>query len=94
MAAKTQPAIIADSSDNPTGRGNSDQATVLEALLRWKAQNVVFAGITDQPATDACYRRGVSATLPLSIGATLDPMGSRSVNVVATVEYLLPTDSF
>ena len=65
---------------------------MLEALLRWKAQNVVFAGITDQPATDACYRRGVSAPLPLSIGATLDPMGSRPVYVVATVEYLLPTD--
>lgn len=91
MAAKTQPAIIADSGDNPTGGGNSDQATVLEALLRFNAQNVVFAGITDRPATDACYHAGVGATLPLSIGATLDPQGSRPVKVKATVKYLLPT---
>lgn len=90
MAAVTQPAIIADSGDNPTGGGNSDQATVLEALLRLKAQNVVFAGITDRPATDACYRAGVGATLPLSIGATLDPHGSQPVKVMATVKYLLP----
>ena len=91
MAAKTQPAIIADSGDNPTGGGNSDQTTVLEALLRLKAQNVVFAGITDRPATDACYRGGVGATLPLSIGATLDPLGSHPVNAVVKVKYLLPT---
>jgi len=92
MAAKTQPAIIADSGDNPTGGGNSDQPTVLDALLRWNAQSVVFAGITDRPATDACYRAGVGITLPLSIGATLDPMGSHPVKAVATVKYLLPTD--
>src|SRR5260370_196780 len=31
--AKTQPAILADSGDNPAGGGNGDQATVLESLL-------------------------------------------------------------
>lgn len=92
MEAKTQPAIIADSGDNPTGGGNSDQATVLEALLRLGAQNVVFAGITDRPATDACYAAGLGATLPLSIGATLDPQGSHPVKANATVKYLLPVD--
>lgn len=90
LKAKTHPAILADSGDNPTGGGNSDQAEVLERLLHFKAQNVVFAGITDKPATDACYKAGVGATLPLSIGATLDPLGSRPVKVNAKVVFLLP----
>ena len=89
MNAKTQPAILADSGDNPTGGGNSDQATVLEALLKAKAQNVVFAGITDRPATNACYAAGVGKTIPLSIGATLDPLESKPVKVQAKVKFLL-----
>lgn len=90
MAAKTQPAILADSGDNPTGGGTSDRAEVLERLLAHKAQGVVFAGITDRPATDACYKAGVGAVIPLSIGATLDPKGSRPVHARAKVVFLLP----
>jgi microcystin degradation protein MlrC len=90
MRAKTHPAILADSGDNPTGGGNGDQAEVLERLLHFKAQNVVFAGIADKPATDACYQAGVGATLPLSIGATLDPLGSKPVKANAKVMFLLP----
>jgi microcystin degradation protein MlrC len=87
--AKTQPAILADSGDNPTGGGNGDQATVLEFLLRHKAQNVVFAGIADRPATEACYKAGVGARIPLSIGATLDPKASQPVKEEAVVKFLL-----
>jgi microcystin degradation protein MlrC len=90
MKATTHPAILADSGDNPTGGGTSDRAEVLEELLRYKVQNTVFAGITDRPATDACYKAGVGATLPLSIGATLDPLGSRPVKATAKVIFLLP----
>jgi microcystin degradation protein MlrC len=90
MKAKTHPAILADSGDNPTGGGTSDRAEVLQELLRYKAQNTVFAGITDQPATDKCYAARVGATLPLSIGATLDPLGSKPVKASAKVVYLLP----
>lgn len=89
MDAKTQPAILADSGDNPTGGGNSDQATVLESLLRHKAQNVVFAGITDRPATEACYKAGVGARVPLSIGATLDSKASKPVKAEGVVKFLL-----
>jgi microcystin degradation protein MlrC len=87
--AKTQPAILADSGDNPTGGGNGDQARVLESLLRHQAQNVVFAGITDRPATEACYQAGVGARIPLSIGATLDPKASQPVKTEAVVKFLL-----
>lgn len=89
MAAKTQPAILADSGDNPTGGGNGDQATVLESLLRHKAKNVVFAGITDRPATEACYKAGVGERIPLSIGATLDPKASTPIKTEAVVKFLL-----
>ena len=89
MAAKTQPAILADSGDNPTGGGNSDQATVLESLLRHKAQKVVFAGITDRPATETCYKGGVGARITLSIGATLDPKASKPVKAEGVVKFLL-----
>jgi microcystin degradation protein MlrC len=90
MKATTHPAILADSGDNPTGGGTSDRAEVLEELLRLHAQNVVFAGITDRPAADKCYAAGVGATVPLSIGATLDPLGSRPVKATAKVVFLLP----
>jgi microcystin degradation protein MlrC len=89
MNAKTQPVILADSGDNPTGGGNGDQATVLEALLNAKAQSVVFAGIADRPATEAMYKAGVGATVPVSIGATLDPLASKPVKVQAKVQFLL-----
>jgi microcystin degradation protein MlrC len=87
--SKTQPAILADSGDNPTGGGNGDQATLLESLLRHKARNVVFAGIADRPATEACYKAGVGARIPLTIGATLDPKASRPVKAEAVVKFLL-----
>jgi microcystin degradation protein MlrC len=93
MKATTHPAILADSGDNPTGGGTSDRAEVLERLLHYKAQSVVFAGITDRPATDACYSAGVGATLPLSIGATLDPLGSKPVKATAKVVFLLPASA-
>jgi microcystin degradation protein MlrC len=90
MKSATHPVILADSGDNPTGGGTGDRAEVLEALLHYKVQNTVFAGITDRPATDACYSAGVGAALPLSIGATLDPLGSKPVKVHAKVVFLLP----
>ena len=92
LKANTHPAILAESGDNVTAGGVGDRADFLEALLRYKVQNTVFAGITDRPATDACYKAGVGATLPLSIGATLDPSASKPVHVTARVIFLLPAE--
>jgi microcystin degradation protein MlrC len=88
MEAPTHPAILADSGDNPTGGGTGDRAEVLEELLKQKASNVVFAGIADRPATEACYKAGVGKTISLSIGATLDPLGSKPVKTQAKVIFL------
>jgi microcystin degradation protein MlrC len=90
QAVKTQPVVISDSGDNPTGGGTGDRAEVLAALLQHHVQNAVIAGIADRPATEACYGAGAGAVLPLKIGATLDPLGSRPVEVTAKVAFLLP----
>jgi microcystin degradation protein MlrC len=90
--SKTHPVILADSGDNPTGGGTGDRAEVLAELLRRNVQDAVFAGIADRPATEACYRSGVGASLPLQIGATLDPQGSVPVKTQSRVIFLLKTD--
>jgi microcystin degradation protein MlrC len=90
--SRTHPVILADSGDNPTGGGTGDRAEVLAELLRQGVQDTVFAGIADRPATEACYRSGVGTTLPLQIGASLDPQGSVPVKTTAKVVFLLKTD--
>jgi microcystin degradation protein MlrC len=90
MAAKTQPVVISDSGDNPGGGGNADQTHFLQAIIKAGAKNVLIGGMTDKPATDACYAAGVGKTIPLSVGATLDPVESKPVKVNATVKYLHP----
>lgn len=78
MASPTHPVILADSGDNPTGGGVGDRGDMLAELIRQGAQGVIVAGITDKPATDAAFAAGVGATLPLTIGATLDPAGGKA----------------
>ncbi|WP_106745537.1 M81 family metallopeptidase [Yoonia maritima] len=73
----TKPVILADSGDNPTGGGVGDRADVLSSLIDRNWQNALIAGITDRPAVDACFDAGIGATLPLTIGASLDPAGGR-----------------
>ncbi|TDL78247.1 M81 family peptidase [Palleronia sediminis] len=73
IASPTNPVILAESGDNPTGGGVGDRAEVLAELLRQKASGVIFAGICDRPAVEACFAAGEGAELSLGIGATLDP---------------------
>jgi microcystin degradation protein MlrC len=87
----TQPVILADSGDNPTGGGVGDRAEVLEALLSRNFTNALVAGIADLPATELCYQQSPGSRLKLRIGASLDPQGSRPVEVEAEVLFLLPT---
>jgi microcystin degradation protein MlrC len=89
---KTKPVVLSDSGDNPTAGGTGDRAESLALLLQHHVQNAVIAGIADRPATEASYQAGVGATLPLKIGATLDPEGSQPVDVTAKVVFLLQTD--
>ncbi|QKJ87186.1 hypothetical protein PMPD1_2241 [Paramixta manurensis] len=72
IASTTQPVVLADSGDNPTGGGVGDRADVLAELVRQQAEGVIVAGITDAPATSAAFEAGAGVTLSLKIGATLD----------------------
>ena len=89
----TQPVILADSGDNPTGGGVGDRAEVLQELLRRGFKNALVAGIADLPATELCYQHAPGARLPLRIGATLDPLGSRPIEVEAEILFLLAAES-
>ena len=91
IASRTAPVVLAESGDNPTGGGVGDRAEVLAELIARKAQGVVFAGIADRVATDACYAAGIGAELDLSIGASLDTIGSRPVKTLARVKFLHET---
>ncbi|WP_437615403.1 M81 family metallopeptidase [Erwinia sp. V71] len=88
IASPTQPVILADSGDNPTGGGVGDRADVLAELIRQQAQGVIVAGITDAAATSAAHQAGTGVTLSLNIGASLDP-ASQPVLLDAQVITLL-----
>lgn len=84
-ATNTQPVILADSGDNPTGGGVGDRAEVLARLLERSFRNALVAAIADAPATQACHAAGEGAELILTIGASLDPLGSQPVTAAAKV---------
>lgn len=71
--AETQPVILADSGDNPTGGGVGDRADVLKALILRGFEGAVIGGITDRAAVEACFAAGIGKTLSLKIGGSLDP---------------------
>ena len=91
IAAKTAPVVLAESGDNPTGGGVGDRAEVLADLIAKKATGVIFAGIADKAATEACYAAGVGAELDLLIGASLDTIGSKPVKAKVKVQFLHET---
>ncbi|MDL2408166.1 M81 family metallopeptidase [Rhizobium calliandrae] len=92
IASPTMPVVLAESGDNPTGGGVGDRADVLAELIAKGATGVVFAGIADKAATEACYATGVGAKLDLVVGASLDTKGSKPVTAEFTVKFLLNTD--
>jgi microcystin degradation protein MlrC len=91
IASKTGPVVLAESGDNPTGGGVGDRTDLLAELMARHATGVVFAGIADKAATEACYAAGVGAELDLSIGASLDTIGSDPVKARAKVQFLHET---
>ncbi|WFU06244.1 M81 family metallopeptidase (plasmid) [Rhizobium sp. CB3171] len=92
IGSPTAPVVLAESGDNPTGGGVGDRADVLAELIAQGATDVVFAGIADRAATEACYAAGVGARLDLTVGTSLDTEGSKPVTAAFTVKFLLNTD--
>ncbi|MBY3209611.1 MULTISPECIES: M81 family metallopeptidase [Rhizobium] len=91
IASPTAPVVLAESGDNPTGGGVGDRADVLAELIARAATGVVFAGIADKAATEACYAAGIGAELELNVGASLDTKGSKPVVARFTVKFLHET---
>ncbi|MDF0697491.1 M81 family metallopeptidase [Rhizobium sp. MC63] len=91
IASPTAPVVLAESGDNPTGGGVGDRADVLAELISRNATGVVFAGIADREATEACYAAGVGRELELSVGASLDTQGSKPVIGRFIVKFLHET---
>ncbi len=92
IETSTAPFIIADSGDNPTGGGVGDRADILAALLAAKAQNVIYAGIVDAPATQQAYVAGIGGNVSCSVGGTLDA-SSPAVQITGKVIYLHRSDT-
>ncbi|MBY5332496.1 M81 family metallopeptidase [Rhizobium leguminosarum] len=91
ITSPTAPVVLAESGDNPTGGGVGDRADVLAELIARGATGVVFAGIADKAATEACYAAGIGAALELSVGASLDTKGSKPVSARFIVKFLHET---
>ena len=92
---ETRPVILADSGDNPTGGGVGDRADVLEKLIERDVQETIVAGITDAPATKACFDAGEGANLSLKIGGSLDSSGvavTEKVRVMRLIDGDNPTE--
>lgn len=85
--SQTQPVILADSGDNPTGGGVGDRADVLREVLAQNLSGVVLAAITDEAAVQRCFTAGLGAAVKLKVGGTLD-RSSLPVDFQGTVTQL------
>ena len=79
ISSRSNPVVLADSGDNPTGGGVGDRADVLRALLELNVSNALVAGLVDAPAVTLCVKTGEGADASLNIGGTLDVDGSQPV---------------
>ncbi|GAB2178618.1 M81 family metallopeptidase [Dongia sp. agr-C8] len=64
-----RPIILADTQDNPGAGGNSDSVGLLEALVRNRAEDAVFANLFDPKTAEIAHRAGLGAEISLGIGA-------------------------
>ena len=67
-ARASRPIILADTQDNPGAGGSSDTVGLLEALVAARAEDAVFATVTDPESAAAAHEAGVGATLDFALG--------------------------
>ena len=83
-----RPIILADTQDNPGAGGNSDSVGLLEALVRNRAEDAVFANLYDPKTAEIAHRAGVGAEISLGIGAWSGTPGHIPFKASFTVERL------
>jgi len=85
---RDKPVVLADTQDNPGAGGPSDTVGLLEALVRNKAQDAVFAMLYDPDSAAAAHEAGVGAELVLAVGAGSRMPGHKPFKARFTVEAL------
>jgi len=83
-----KPIILADTQDNPGAGGNSDSVGLLEALVRNRAEDAVFANLFDPKTAEIAHRAGEGAEISLGIGAWSGMPGHVPFKASFTVERL------
>jgi microcystin degradation protein MlrC len=83
-----RPIILADTQDNPGAGGNSDSVGLLEALVRNRAEDAVFANLYDPKTAEIAHRAGEGAEISLGIGAWSGMPGHVPFKATFTVERL------
>ncbi|MCG8544498.1 MAG: M81 family metallopeptidase [Alphaproteobacteria bacterium] len=83
-----KPVVLADTQDNPGAGGASDTVGLLEALVRNKAEDAVFAMLFDPPAAQAAHEAGIGGAIERGIGASTGQKGQSPFQGRFTVEAL------
>jgi len=83
-----RPIILADTQDNPGAGGNSDSVGLLDALVRNRAEEAVFANLYDPKTAEIAHRAGEGTEISLGIGAWSGTPGHIAFKGTFTVERL------
>jgi microcystin degradation protein MlrC len=88
LAAPESTVFLSDSGDNPGAGGSTDVPALLQALLARGATSVVYAGMWDRGAVEACLATGVGREMTLEIGGKLDVRHGKPLRVPGIVRSL------
>ncbi len=88
LAAPEPTVFLSDSGDNPGAGGSTDVPALLAELVRRGAASVLFAGMWDREAVEACLAAGVGAEITLEVGGKLDVRHGRPLRVTGVVRSL------
>ncbi len=88
MAASEPTVFLSDSGDNPGAGGSTDVPALLAELLPRGAQSVLYAGMWDRQAVEACLAAGVGREITLEVGGKLDVRHGRPLRVTGVVRSL------
>lgn len=87
LAVEAGTALISDSGDNLTAGGPGDVTAFLQRALDLQPPDLVYAGITDAAAVQACLQAGAGSEVSLALGGKLDNRNSQPLTVRGEVEF-------
>lgn len=82
--------FISDSGDNTTAGAPGDNPQVLEALLKNRVENALFAGLVDPEALQRCKEAGINKEVELQIGGKVDYVFGKPLSIKGKVLFLSP----